>query len=105
MTALEAARNEATIGGGLSADVKITASQQMANLLEGIDLASLFITSSAVLEVGDEADMKIAVRRADGGKCVRCWKIVSELPADNDDAICTRCETVLAEQKKGLAVG
>ena len=105
MTALEAARNEATIGGGLSADVKITASQQMADLLEGIDLASLFITSSAVLEVGDEADMKIAVRRADGGKCVRCWKIVSELPADNDDAICTRCETVLAEQKKGLAVG
>ena len=49
--------------------------------------------------------MKIAVRRADGGKCVRCWKIVSELPADNDDAICARCETVLAEQKKGLAVG
>ena len=101
MTALETARNEGTIGGGLSADIKITAPQQTADLLDGIDLASLFITSSAALEVGDQTDIQVAVRRADGGKCARCWKIVSELPADNDAAICARCVTVLADTVKG----
>ena len=101
MTALETARNDGTIGGGLSADVQIKAAAQTADLLEGIDLASLFITSSAVIEPTDKPGVQIAVRRANGGKCARCWKIVSEIQNDVEDAVCSRCQTVLAETVKG----
>ena len=101
MNALEAARNEGTIGGGLSAEVKLTASKELADLLEGIDLSSLLITSVAVLEVTDKPGLQIDVRRAEGGKCARCWKIISEIPADIEDAICGRCQTVLSQQTKG----
>ena len=69
-------------------------------LLEGIDLAGLLITSFVELNIADTSDMQIAVRRAEGGKCARCWKIFSEIPADREDAICGRCQTVLSAQMK-----
>jgi isoleucyl-tRNA synthetase len=96
-TALEAARNDGLIGGSLSADIRVQTSAETAALLEGLDLASLCITSSAELIAGT-GETKIEVRRADGGKCARCWKQFSEIPEDNDSDICTRCQTVVAEQ-------
>ena len=98
MIALEAARSDGAIGGGLSAEVKMTASQDTAELLKGVDLASLLITSSVELDIAETPDLQIAVRRADGGKCARCWKVFSYLPVENEQAICSRCETVLAGQ-------
>ena len=96
-TALEAARNDGLIGGSLSADIRVETAAETAALLEGLDLASLCITSSAVLIKG-EGETKIEVRRADGGKCARCWKQFPEIPKDSDSDICTRCQTVVAEQ-------
>ena len=96
-TALEAARNDGLIGGSLSAYIRVQTSAETAALLEGLDLASLCITSSAELIAGT-GETKIEVRRADGGKCARCWKHFSEIPEDNDSDICTRCQTVVAEQ-------
>ena len=75
----------------------VQTSAETAALLEGLDLASLCITSSAELIAGT-GETKIEVRRADGGKCARCWKQFSEIPEDNDSDICTRCQTVVAEQ-------
>ena len=100
MVALEAARNDGTIGGGLSAEVKLTASQDTAELLNGIDLASLLITSAAEIDIGDTANLQISVRRAEGGKCVRCWKVFEYLPVENEQAICSRCETVLISKSE-----
>ena len=100
MVALEAARNDGTIGGGLSAEVKLTASQDTADLLNGIDLASLLITSAAEIDIGDTANLQISVRRAEGGKCVRCWKVFEYLPVENEQAICSRCETVLISKSE-----
>ena len=96
-TALEAARNDGLIGGSLSADFRVETAAETAALLEGLDLASLCITSSAELIKG-EGETKIEVRRADGGKCARCWKQFPEIPKDSDSDICTRCQTVVAEQ-------
>ena len=96
-TALEAARNDGLIGGSLSADIRVETAAETAALLEGLDLASLCITSSAELIKG-EGETKIEVRRADGGKCARCWKQFPEIPKDSDSDICTRCQTVVAEQ-------
>ena len=99
MFALEAARNDGTIGGGLSAEVKMTGSKDTAELLKGIDLATLLITSSAELDIADSPGLQIAVRRAEGGKCARCWKVFAYLPVENEQAICSRCETVVAGQR------
>ncbi len=96
-TALEAARNDGLIGGSLSADIRVETAAETAALLEGLDLASLCITSSAELIKG-EGETKIEVRRADGGKCARCWKQFPEIPKDSDSDICTRCQTVVAEE-------
>ena len=96
-TALEAARNDGLIGGSLSADIRVETAAETAALLEGLDLASLCITSSAELIKG-EGETTIEVRRADGGKCARCWKQFPEIPKDSDSDICTRCQTVVAEQ-------
>jgi isoleucyl-tRNA synthetase len=98
MIALEAARNDGEIGGGLSAEVKLTASQDTADLLTGIDLAGLLITSAAELYIADTADLQIAVRRAEGGKCARCWKVFAHLPVQSEQAVCSRCESVVAAQ-------
>ena len=101
MVALEAARNDGTIGGGLSAEVKLTAAKDVAELLKNIDLASLLIVSAAELNIAEIPDLQIAVRRAEGGKCARCWKIISDIPTNREDEICRRCQAVLAEQMEG----
>ena len=71
-TALEAARNEGLIGGSLSADIRVHVSAETRALLEGLDLASLCITSSAELVTGSVTETRIEVARATGGKCARC---------------------------------
>ena len=98
-TALEAARNEGEIGGSLSAEVVITLSAEHHALLSGLDCASLFITSSASLKIAETQDIHVEVTRATGGKCARCWKIIPEIPAEEEGGICGRCSDVVAEQQ------
>ena len=100
-TALEAARNEGLIGGSLSADIRVTTSTATTGLLAGIDLADLCITSSAELIDAGDTPTKIEVARATGGKCARCWKQFSEIPADSDNQLCGRCADVVAQQGAG----
>ena len=95
-SALEDARNAGDIGGSLSAEISLTVNQQTATLLKGVDLASLFITSEAEMTVADSDEVKVVVRRSEGGKCARCWKMIASIPAEADDQICVRCETVVA---------
>jgi isoleucyl-tRNA synthetase len=97
-TALEAARNEGLIGGSLSADIRVHVSSEIGALLEGLDLASLCITSSAELVTGNTAETKIDVARATGGKCARCWKQFPQISATSEGEICGRCADVVAEQ-------
>ncbi len=95
-TALEGARNDGLIGGSLSADVSLLVDEKTAVLLDGIDLAGLFITSAASLTVTNAAKTGIEVRRAEGGKCARCWKQTASLPEKNEEEICGRCHEVVA---------
>ena len=47
------------------------------DLLEGLDLAEYFITSKAEkLKLEGENKLKIEVKKANGIKCSRCWKIL-----------------------------
>jgi isoleucyl-tRNA synthetase len=92
--ALEAKRQDKTIGTSLAAHVTLRASGDALTLLERYrdDLPMLFIVSAVNLEPGGSADLEVDVRRAEGHKCARCWRIVpavSTSPAT--EGLCDRC--------------
>jgi isoleucyl-tRNA synthetase len=95
--ALEARRQDKTIGTSLGARVRIRAGGETAQLLDSVrdELAMLLIVSQVELDTtGDgSSDVEITVEKAPGDKCPRCWRIVPTLTADN--GICERCSGAL----------
>ena len=70
--------------------------------LEGVDLAEIAITSGAELVEGnppaeayalpDVPGVGVVFRPAEGEKCERCWKILSDVNTDrNVPGVCRRC--------------
>jgi isoleucyl-tRNA synthetase len=100
--ALEEQRKTKVIGNSLSAKVRLTAQGSIGTLLERyrLQLPTLFIVSDVALDVGpaDAADeVRVAVERAPGVKCERCWRYVPAVSTDPEWAgLCNRCEDALA---------
>lgn len=105
---LEKARAEKIIGNSLEAKLIIEADDKLKAFLTtfGDALPDLFIVSQAefenvagdhVFESEDLEGLKIAVHKADGEKCERCWKY-SETVGKNADhpTICVRCSGVVS---------
>jgi isoleucyl-tRNA synthetase len=101
---LEEQRQAKVIGNALEAQVVLKATGRYTALLEAHadQLASLFIVSEATVTAGDgaaagdEGTLAITVTRADGVKCQRCWRYVSEVSeAAGADGLCARCEEAL----------
>ena len=102
-SAIEQARNDGKVGGSLQATASLSMPADLAQLLEGQDLAALFITSSAQLEIAnvpkdaftldDLPQVGVTIGVADGGKCQRCWKILEDVT--QDAPICGRCDDVV----------
>ena len=85
--AIEEKRSNKEIGSSLEAEIKIIADASHFNLLEGLDLAEYFITSKAEKIKSDKKDeIKIEVKKTDGNKCPRCWKILEKK--------CQRCASI-----------
>ncbi len=106
LKALELARAENLIGNGLEAEVVIEADAAERDLLRdhASELAPIFIVSSALLgpvetptHVSERiAGLRIAVRRAPGTKCERCWNIRPDVGSDPElGTICARCATAV----------
>jgi isoleucyl-tRNA synthetase len=96
--ALEEARQSKTIGTSLAAQVRLTAGGTAAALLESHepDLPMLFIASQVRLDTSGTEGVKVEVVRADGEKCDRCWRVVSERSKDARFAgVCLRCVEAL----------
>ena len=94
--ALEAKRQDKTIGTSLGARVTLRASGETAALLDRYrdELPMLLIVSDVVLEPsGARTDtVEVEVARADGQKCARCWRVVPEVStAPATDGLCDRC--------------
>ncbi len=88
--ALESARGAKTIGKSLEAAVTLTVPEENAWLADLPELADLLIVSQATVKTG--AGAAVEVRRAEGGKCERCWKVLSGLGSDPEHpALCPRC--------------
>ena len=97
---LEEQRKDKVIGNSLSARVTINLDEPDARVLErhASELPTLFIVSEVVLASGGDANRDIAVGKASGTKCERCWRFVPSVRTEPDWAgLCDRCVDALAE--------
>jgi len=83
--AMEIKRSDKDIGSSLEADVKVYLNNEYLKVVENFDLSESFITSKAeakkinndnnLFELEGVKDVKVLVKKAEGEKCPRCWKI------------------------------
>ena len=99
--ALEQKRKDKTIGNSLSARVVMTATGAVGALLEAHRtlLPMLFMVSEFALHVsepGGADGVSVAVDKAQGVKCERCWRYVPSTHSEPDRAgLCDRCVDAL----------
>jgi isoleucyl-tRNA synthetase len=88
--AIEEKRSNKEIGSSLEADILIHVNEKKFDLLKGLDLEEYFITSKATKIKDTKDELKIIVKKANGEKCPRCWKI-----SENK---CLRCSDAASKQ-------
>jgi isoleucyl-tRNA synthetase len=93
LSEIEPLRKDKRIGSSLQAKVVLTADGDDLALLNAYagQLPMLFIVSDVELRPGS---LDVAIERAAGVKCERCWRYVARV---SDDGICDRCQGALAE--------
>ena len=87
--AIEEKRSSKVIGSSLEADVEIGLSKQDFDNLKAIDAEEFFITSHVKQNIskGIKNELTVAIKKANGTKCTRCWKIVEKVK----ESKCLRC--------------
>jgi isoleucyl-tRNA synthetase len=115
LKALEAARNAKEIAGALEAKVILGADGELARLLAAYAkwLPALFIVSqvervpAAQLDARSAegvAGLAIAIRKADGAKCERCWNYSTRVgESTRFPTVCERCLPVVESLLGGVA--
>jgi isoleucyl-tRNA synthetase len=101
---LEAARAEKRIGSSLEAQIHLAAPESIYPVLDRYrdQLRYLFIVSQVMLEKAaasnGDTGLAIAVSKAEGQKCERCWNYSIHVGEDkNYPTVCERCSAVLSE--------
>jgi isoleucyl-tRNA synthetase len=104
LKALETERTNKVIGGGLEAQVTVTAPDPVYSVLarHAEQLRYLWIVSAARAEKAASANgsavVSVHVSKADGKKCERCWNYSTHVGEDAADSrVCERCSAVLQE--------
>ena len=72
---IEEKRTNKIIGSSLDASLIIKLNKETINLVSGIDLSELTITSSVRVEEIEEEEILVDTKKAEGTKCPICWKI------------------------------
>lgn len=107
---IEQARADKRIGGSLEAAVTLYADSELAAKLNSLGEELRFVLLTSGAEVADYAQasedaqqsetlkgLKIALRKADGEKCPRCWHFTTDVGLVAEHAeICGRCVTNVA---------
>ena len=104
--ALEIERTEKRIGSSLQAAPIVAVPQDVFDLVSGVDLAEVCITSGFTLRVGEVEDgmftladvpgVGVRSAQADGEKCERCWRVLPDVGRDPAmPGTCGRCAEVL----------
>jgi len=89
---IERLRAEKVIGHSLDAHVDVYLPQDKLEKLReaGLDLREMLIVSSVAMFADDET--KVEVRKAEGHKCPRCWRVRTDIGADPDyPDLCAEC--------------
>ena len=104
LKALETERTNKVIGGGLEAQVKVTAPEPVHTVLarHAGELRYLWIVSSAGAEKAVSSNgsgtVTVQVSKADGLKCERCWNYSTRVGEDTTyPTVCERCSAALKE--------
>jgi isoleucyl-tRNA synthetase len=101
LKSLEEARTQKLIGAPLEARVRLTTNGDLYPLLKeyAAELPALFIVSQVALETGAAEHVQVAIERAEGTKCERCWKYKLDIGSHADfPTICTACAKAVLEQ-------
>ncbi|MET1026272.1 MAG: class I tRNA ligase family protein, partial [Dongiaceae bacterium] len=114
--ALELARARKQIGSSLQAKPVVYLTEEQRQLLAGLDLAEIAITSAITLDGGaapadafrlpDVEGLAVVVAPAEGEKCERCWRVLPEVGQHHDHpTLCNRCADAVGEagQEAGKA--
>jgi isoleucyl-tRNA synthetase len=105
--ALETARQEKLIGTSLAAGVALAAGGETAALLRRYeaDLPMLFIVSQVMLDTTGPEGVSVSVARAEGEKCERCWRVLSDISRrPGTEGLCSRCIDALGDGDGGREV-
>ncbi|WP_075522555.1 isoleucine--tRNA ligase [Candidatus Pelagibacter communis] len=78
---IEEKRASKVIGSSLEAALLLKLNKKNKEIIEGIDLAELCITSSVEIEDSEKDEFLVETTKAEGEKCPVCWKI-SRLPCE-----------------------
>ena len=111
--ALEVARAEKKIGASLQAHPQVFAPADLIEAAGSVAFEDVCITSAITLIAGtapegaytlaEVAEVGVVVALAEGEKCQRCWKVLPDVGTHAHDAVCGRCDTVLALQESRTA--
>ena len=84
--AIEIKRSNKEIGTSLEADIQVYLDKEYLKVSSGVDLSEYFITSKAeakpiiendkLFQLDNIQNVKVLVKKAQGKKCSRCWKIL-----------------------------
>ncbi|NEG58773.1 isoleucine--tRNA ligase [Pantoea agglomerans] len=107
---IEQARADKRIGGALEATVTLYADPELAAKLQALDNELRFVLLTSGAQVADYAlandeaqqsellkGLKIALHKAEGEKCQRCWHYTTDVGQNPEHAeVCGRCYTNVA---------
>ena len=104
--ALEVQRADKVIGASLeAAPVVHVRDPEMLKALKSVDFADICITSDLVLtadprpaeafRLPEVETVGVVFERAEGEKCLRCWKILPDVGTHRHPGTCRRCSEAL----------
>jgi len=72
---IEEKRSNKEIGSSLEAELVVQLDKRNLNIVKGIDLAELCITSAVEIKEINSKEIIVSTKKAEGNKCPVCWKI------------------------------
>jgi isoleucyl-tRNA synthetase len=99
--ALEIERAEKRIGSSLQASPVVHITEDLVSAFEGLDAPEIFITSDVTFtadaapedayRIAEQPGVAVVAARAEGEKCVRCYKVLPDVGTHKHEAVCGRC--------------
>jgi isoleucyl-tRNA synthetase len=108
--ALELERAAKRIGASLQAHPVVYAPAEFLEAARGLPMDDICITSeitfieeappAEAFTLSDAPGIGVVVRRAHGEKCLRCWKVLSDVGTHRHPGVCRRCDGAI-DQVRG----